>query len=410
MSRIGILNFPGHNNHGANLTAYALQKLLRDWGHHAVNLHLLCNYAQKKNPLYTEFSDRHIEITPYAAEGINNMYRYNGDFDTFIVGSDQVWRAPDEKIFYWKHPFDPCFRLAFAAPDKRRISVAASFGHGEYHTNQQDEALFGQELKRFTAISVRERSGVPIVERLCGQTPQLLIDPVFYLPQEEWHALALPEEDNAHVGCIAYNSFFHKESIRTLQDSLPEGTELYNLLSGDTKQWLAGIRDARFVITDSFHVTCFCLMFHTPFMCLTNAEQGATRFYELADTFAFSPERVVIAEETDDIAAAVTRIMNLPLDTASIDHAIEHGRETAHRWLKKALEAPVPPWSGEPYRVPGLKERLQEKRCSVQYRRQLRHRLRATLFRLALLFLPYKRDRLRYKLQRERGILAGIPW
>ena len=37
-------------------------------------------------------------------------------------------------------------------------------------------------------------------------------------------------------------------------------------------KWLAGFRDASFVITDSFHGTVFSIIFNKPFICIANRE------------------------------------------------------------------------------------------------------------------------------------------
>ena len=45
--------------------------------------------------------------------------------------------------------------------------------------------------------------------------------------------------------------------------------------------WLAGFRDAQFVVTDSFHGTVFSIIFNKPFVAILNSERGASRFISL---------------------------------------------------------------------------------------------------------------------------------
>ena len=129
--RIGILNFAGHLNHGANLTAYALQRIFTLWGHKAQNLHLHCNPASQKWDVFTKFADENISLSSRCAAGVGGMQKFNADYDAFVVGSDQVWREANETSPYWtwKTPQYACYHLAFAAPGKRRIAVSASFGN-----------------------------------------------------------------------------------------------------------------------------------------------------------------------------------------------------------------------------------------------------------------------------------------
>ena len=47
----------------------------------------------------------------------------------------------------------------------------------------------------------------------------------------------------------------------------------------------SSLRDAEFVITDSFHGTVFSIIFNKPFVALANAERGADRFVSLLSQF-----------------------------------------------------------------------------------------------------------------------------
>lgn len=410
MAKIGILNFPGHNNQGANLTAYALQKLLKNWGHRAVNLHLLDNYAQWKKNQYTDFSDEHIEMTTYAAAGMECMKRYNRDFDTFIVGSDQVWRPGVGRIFGWKEKFDSCFWLAFAEPGKRRISVAASLGSSDMELPERQLNRFREELKRYAAISVREHTSVPVIRDIDGREPALLVDPVFYLQKDEWERLATPREQNPNAGAVGYNSFYHAGVISEIREKLPAGKTIFNLLEGTTAQWLAGVRDAAFVITDSFHVTCFCLIFGTPFVCLTNPTQGPSRFYGLQESFQFSPRRILNTEDAGEVLARVQELIDVPFERETVDAAVARQREHACNWLRQALDAPVPEWTGSPYAKRSLAKVLAECRNSAQWRRRTKRQALRRAFGFLLHVSPIGRQWLKGKHERQIKILQDLPW
>lgn len=410
MAKIGILNFPGHNNQGANLTAYALQKLLKNWGHEAVNLHLLDNYARRKDPLYTDFSDALIEITPHAAAGVEGMKRYNRDFDTFIVGSDQVWRPGVGPIFGWKEKFDPCFWLAFAEPGKRRISVAASLGSSDMGLPERQLNIFREELKRYTAISVREHTSVSVIRDIDGREPALLVDPVFYLPREEWEKHATPREENPNAGAVGYNSFFHAGIISEIREKLPSGKSLFDLLGGNTAQWLAGVRDAAFVITDSFHVTCFCLIFGTPFVCLANPAQGPSRFYGLQESFQFSPRRILNTEDAGEVLSRVQELISQPFEKETVDAAVARQREHACNWLRQALDAPVPEWSGSPYQKLNRLRLIGEYRHSRQWLRNMKYMFLMRMYTCLLCISPVFRKTLRAKRERQEKTISQLPW
>lgn len=396
-------------NQGANLTAYALQKLLRDWGHDAVNMHLHTNYRNQKEPEYTDFADANIKITERHAAGPVSMQIFNQQFDTFIVGSDQVWRNAAEEMFSWKTRVESCFHLSFAAPGKRRIAVAASFGRGDYTQDSAEREAFSQELRRFAAISVREKSGQTILKELGNFEAEVLIDPVFYLDPSVWHSFAAKKTERKRP-LLAYNSFFHQSEMAEIQAALSAKFDFVDVCSGCTAQWLADIRDACFVVTDSFHVCCFCLIFGTPFACLSNAGFGQARFQELAETFNFSPERIIDPADTDCLAAEIRRIMELPYDDEAVQKAICHGRSKAHAWLRDALQSPVPEWSG-----PGFARATQAEITAEQYsdNRWLRlhySRRNLSICKLLLRISPFFRSKLKAKKEKHERLLQEYPW
>lgn len=409
MARIGILNFPGHMNQGANLTAYALQKVLQDWGHEAVNLHLRNNYRPEKEPIYTDFADANIRITSQSAVGETSMQIFNSQFDTFIVGSDQVWRNTSESMFTWKTCMESCFHLAFAAPGKRRIAVAASFGRDEYNQNPEVRRQFAQELRRFTAISVREKSGVEILKEIGDFETTVLIDPVFYIDEKQWYQFADAKRYEGR-SLMAYNAFFHQEEVHLLQKEMSDEFDFVDVCTGNTAQWLAYIRDARFVVTDSFHVCCFCLIFGTPFACLSNAGFGRARFEELAETFHFSKERIIDSDKVENLAEEVRRLMLLPYDTAEIKQAILQGREKAHVWLKSALAAPVPAWSGPDFVWKSRKEIREEQMANNLWKRHYLSQRNLRIARILLRISPFFRKKLRAKIEKHELLLRRYSW
>ncbi|WP_277750323.1 polysaccharide pyruvyl transferase family protein [Pseudoalteromonas phenolica] len=50
-------------------------------------------------------------------------------------------------------------------------------------------------------------------------------------------------------------------------------------------EWLGNIKNAEFVVTDSFHGCVFCIIFNTPFACILNEERGKDRFTSLLKQF-----------------------------------------------------------------------------------------------------------------------------
>lgn len=410
IKHIGLLNFPGHMNHGANLTAYALQHTLIEMGHRVANLHLHDNNVPVKNPKYTDFADRNIIMSEVDSWGEYTMQRYNSDFDTFIVGSDQVWRYVDgESMFAWKNALEPCFYLGFAEPGKRRIAMAASFGRSDYSAPEVMKKRSEEELKRFAAISVREASAVNLVKQIADVEVTQVIDPVFFLTADDWNTFARPISENK-TEFIAYNSFFSHKIVQKLEENLNKGNKFKELLAGNTSDWLADIRDARFVISDSYHVCCFCLIYGTPFAALTENELGKARFVELSEYFDFSPARIIDIKGTEDLTEVIKSIMNLPFDHKSILKKIMDGRDKTYNWLKEAIATPVPKWSGAAFKKATVLQRWNEKYTNSQWKRQQHFIIRYLAYKILYYTCPMKRQIICEKYRKYRDVITNFSW
>lgn len=99
--------------------------------------------------------------------------------DTIIVGSDQVWNPI--------HPTSEFFLLPDFADRFRKIAYAASMGTDTFIEEKRD--LFGINLKRFSAISVRESSATRLLNSLFGIDAALVCDPTLLHTKDEWLSL-----------------------------------------------------------------------------------------------------------------------------------------------------------------------------------------------------------------------------
>jgi hypothetical protein len=306
--KIGITTFQWSENYGAVLQAHALQFFLRERGHDVQIVDyrprpqetLLHKWIAKtprgcvrkweaayKTNLFEDFRKKHLVRTPDVFQSSEELSVLADRFDVLITGSDQVWNP--QWLSQVKGFFDLYF-LSFAGPQTRRISYAASFGHSEKATMKSDwQKIIGEKLKKLDAISVREASGVELVRDLCGRTDAVqVVDPTLLLSRTHYEKLMragsgrkrelfcyvlhgmeqdagmisrqIAESLNLNVArCDAHKTALHAEF------TLPSPTG-----------WLRRIRDAAFMVTNSFHGVVFCLILHTPFVALLiNGQLGS---------------------------------------------------------------------------------------------------------------------------------------
>ena len=114
---------------------------------------------------FKQFNDENIRTRfdiPYLEEIAD-------EYDFFVIGSDQVWN-PDFKV--------PGRFLEFAPP-KKRIAYAASIVVPKLPENVIN--TYRKRILEMPYVSVREKDGCDLVEKLTGKRPLHVVDPVLLL-------------------------------------------------------------------------------------------------------------------------------------------------------------------------------------------------------------------------------------
>lgn len=349
--RVAILNLAGCNNYGANLTAYALQEQCRRWGYQAdlINRrHVFSMQWKTRDDVFARFGRAFLSWTRRVC-GPSDMALLARDYETFIVGSDQVWT------------YQPTWGAGLVAQramfdfdnlpsNVRRIAMAASFGSSDYSCMPEDFVRARRAaLQRFQAISVGETGGLAICRDYYGVSAELVLDPVFLLGPEHWERLSfesrreLPKSYAAL--CVLHEPYIPmmQRVAAALQDA---GTSVVQLLQGEEiADWLMSIRCARVVVTDSFHVACFALIFRRPLVLLHVASRGGNRLPSLlqllhADFPVFGEAALLESpEETlPMMLAACNRSVVYEPIIATLNEQI--GKTRA--FLARALQTPIP--------------------------------------------------------------------
>lgn len=88
-----------------------------------------------------------------------------------------------------------------------------------------------------------------------------------------------------------------------------------------------------FVITDSFHGTCFAIIFNKPFISIANYERGARRFESLLRWTGLSDRMVSSIEEIYNRPELL-----LPIDYATVNERVAVFKSKSLEWLKAALK------------------------------------------------------------------------
>ena len=337
MSNCKIVNFWFTRNYGAILTCYALQQTLTYMGHKAEVVNMMNATWQNiyKGSFSEDFAVSHLNLTKfYASE--EELVSLNADTDNFIVGSDQVFRYR----YYNMHGYIP-YLLAFVSPEKRKIACSASFGLLEHDAPTAESEIFKYNLMQFEGVSVREDAGVDILSRLGIKATQI-IDPVFYLNTDLWKNLAeentdYTSEDNIVYFSLPYDAASSNPPVLSyLEQKLKTKIDIQEFnTSRKVVTWLDSIRKAKFIVTDSFHGTCFAIIFHKPFVVLSSYPEMRSRMDQILRMLGLE-DRIISPDQDSNFDFLLKDI-----DWKHIDDILFGERNRALKWLQQHLNAPI---------------------------------------------------------------------
>ncbi|HLT41983.1 MAG TPA: polysaccharide pyruvyl transferase family protein, partial [Sphingobacteriaceae bacterium] len=267
-------------------------------------------------------------------------------FDGYVVGSDQCWRPKYS-------PQIANYFLDFASNEQeiKRISYAASFGVSNWEFNEEDTFLCSKFAQKFNAISVREDSGVNLVKKYLKQEAVHVLDPTMLLDTGDYVRITENEKAVLSAGelkvYILDRSLKKGNIVEVLErrlglrkfEVLPKkrfGIDKYDNIEDfiypGPVQWLQGYRDAKFVITDSFHGTVFSILFNVPFLVIPNSSRGVARFESLLKVFGLEDRLINNIDDFD-----TEKVIDSAIDWEMVNEKLAQERTKAIQFLNVNL-------------------------------------------------------------------------
>lgn len=314
--KIAILTQPLGYNYGGILQNYALQQTLKNLQHESVTLEI--NYRQhisilkliielpkrcitkfllkKRKHIFSEFSNNRYgykirkKLRPFINKFLNHLFVNDYSdinllhYHAFIVGSDQVWRP-----LYNLDKLDKMY-LSFIPQTTsiKRIAYAASFGVGVWEYNEDQTSKCSKLIQQFDAVSTREIDGIKLCEKYLNRNDvESVLDPTLLLDNENYIGLCNDIPKCQEKVLFAYILDVNSDTMTKLEDIAYANELKVKLISADEnctlsmEEWLAMFRDAKLVITDSYHGTVFSIIFCREFYTIANQSRGGSRFTSL---------------------------------------------------------------------------------------------------------------------------------
>ena len=363
--KIGIITMPLCANYGGTLQNWALQQVLKRMGHEPITLRFpvmyqgmsSAHYWTKVFPLQAaryiyhkfrggkyempltigpwkksvrgmeRFVDEHINVTEYLPNlNMDDVRRYG--VEVLVVGSDQIWRPVmyDAVKYYF---------LGFTGDsDILRIAYAPSVALEVWPYKPEVTVQLRELIMKFSAISVREKSSVQLVRDNLGVDAQWVLDPTMLLDKEDYLELCkdVPRIEESFV--FAYILDMTDEKRKMAEQTARQKGCVVKYLSSDKvkeedtiEKWLANFRDAKYIITDSYHGTVFSLIFHKEFYCFYNNYRGNARMDSLKE----------ISGLDDRFGSQVVEECGKAIAYDEVEKRIEEMREKSEVFLANSL-------------------------------------------------------------------------
>lgn len=358
-SKVDIITFHFVNNFGGVLQAYALQEALEQ------TCNLTAEIIDYRNG-FISFTDavRLFPITKNVDEvlaGIRTMPDRLGRISKFkrfrncrmhctkqtyhhcglksnppkavayICGSDQIWNP------YLTLGVKGAYFLDFVDENAKKIAYAPSFGKSQLNPFYLNR--ISGYINRLDCISVREATGVDLIENMVGKRVEQLIDPTFLLTKECWEntAASINKKQPYILLYIMQSDKTMYDYARKLKDKL--GIRIieisrygYNpgfidetLVDVGPAEFLGLIKNADYVCTNSYHGFIFSLIFEKRFF-LIPCKRFRTRIYNLADMLCINM-----------INKGEKETLETFYDLELVRERICKEREKALRWLRKSI-------------------------------------------------------------------------
>lgn len=301
--KIALITIHNANNYGAILQTFATYKILSRFGdvdivdyqnkHISISLDLIrlkftihgilgigkdiCRLIPRYKAIkkFEAFSDKYFKMSKKINKDDINLPIY----DLYVCGSDQIWNP---NCISENNQIDDIYFLSFAPKGSKKISYASSLGNYRFMIEEQKK--ISDLLNDFDFISVREKDGKEHLESFLNKEIKHVLDPTLLLSKKEWiETFDLKENISDEKYILVYSvpksklikdaiKYFSKKfnlPVIALDQNLTMGTKVdKHTRDAGPIEYLNLFLNASFVITDSFHGTCFSVNFQKQFVSI----------------------------------------------------------------------------------------------------------------------------------------------
>lgn len=339
MARINLLTIHYGQCYGAVMQTYATCRLLEQQGHTVCVINLISPIQKGNWKRFSYWKDCVREFQfwlfkkRYFSKLTNKAYSITDinlpSADITIVGSDQVWNRDITGVF------GNTFFLDFLKGGKK-IALSSSFGKEIWTEDYEYTIEINKLLSEFSNISVRESTGVKIIQEVFKLNAICLPDPT--IGYGEFNNLALNDKPIHKVFTfLLLNDEDARYKAKYIADALGlrlfKQSRISSKLFNGPRCWLTYIRNADYIITDSFHGLALSLIFNKQFFVFCASEKKFTRLLSLLELLSLEDRYV---KSVDDFNKRKHTLMQ-PIDYMRVNGLLDKERNRYKDFLSKHI-------------------------------------------------------------------------
>lgn len=311
---VGILTFHGVDNYGAVLQAWSTTHWLQQHGVRPEIIdyrpyevykryRVFQAYGYRNNPRrlladglkawktvkrqanFKRFRQENLPVSDKVFYSFDELKEIGSAYDSYLCGSDQIWNPKLTR------GFDPSFFLRFVQDGAKKIAFAPSVAIKGL--SEAQIAAIAEYTADFHALSIREQETIDVLQPYCAEKIYQISDPVFLSEASDFDALARygnskkpfvflyvigAAKDNAGI-IRAAEALAKRENCRLVYiiDGNSRSVRIHgkNLFGCNPKRFLGAIKNAKYVVSNSFHATAFSVLFQKQFYAFLKPNTGS---------------------------------------------------------------------------------------------------------------------------------------
>lgn len=189
-------------------------------------------------------------------------------FDAIAVGSDQTWGSSNDTYY-----------LGWAPKECIRIAIAPSVAHYQFSENEINSLR--PSVNKFSFITVREENGLSFCNKIGYEDAKQILDPSFLLSASDYDRFIPGCEQNHKpylflyllgneigIGIQEIFDYAKSKGLEVKYVASQGRSDNYPKAYAEVGEWLGLLKNATYVVTNSFHGMAFSVIYRKKFMTI----------------------------------------------------------------------------------------------------------------------------------------------